>query len=80
MKSIIESHLTRLQEAVASAKNGKIRVTFGDGHTEYLTGGECIDLWYNSDPDVVEFYAPPGSGHGLLPELLTSLLNHRKDD
>lgn len=76
----ISSRLARLQEAAASAKNGKIAVLFEDGHTEHVDGGTAVDLALAHDSGAVSFTAKPGSGHGLLPDLLTGLLEHRKDD
>ena len=40
----ILSRIVALEQMAAYACNKKIRVTFRDGHTEYLAGGECVDL------------------------------------
>lgn len=71
----ISSRLAALEAAAEDAKNGKIRVTFRDGHVEHRSGAECIDLLFQSRHDITEFWAPAGSGHGLLPELLSDLLD-----
>ncbi len=69
----VESRLQRLQKLAESAKGKKITVFFKDGHTECLTGSECIDL-LKSDPLAVARFEARGSGHGHLPDLLNDLL------
>lgn len=71
MASIL-SRLARIQEAASRAQNGKITVLFTDGHVEHVDGGTAVDLALGRG--VVSFTAPPGSGHGLLPDLLNGLL------
>lgn len=71
----ISSRLAALEAAAEDAKSGKIRLTFRDGHVEHRSGAECIDLLFRSRQEITEFWAPSGCGHGLLPELLTDLLD-----
>lgn len=47
----ISSRLAALEAAAEDAKNGKIRVTFRDGHVEHRSGAECIDLLFQSRHD-----------------------------
>lgn len=69
----LSARLDRLMEQMEKNNVSKIRVTYADGHTGYLTAGACIDLAMNS-PDTVERFEAKGKGHGLLPELLNSVL------
>lgn len=73
MKGSIEYRLTRLVEQLAKSSASKIRVTHADGHTEYLTAGECIDLIMGDVSGIGRFEAV-GPGNGLLSDLLNALL------
>lgn len=71
----ISSRLAALEVVAENVRTGKIIVSFKDGHVEHRSGAECIDLLFRSRQEITEFWAPPNSGHGLLPELLTDLLD-----
>lgn len=73
MRGNVESRLTRLVEQLAKSTTSKIRVVYADGHTEYLTAEECVDI-VMGDASGVGRFETAGPGNGLLPDLLNGLL------
>ena len=69
----ISSRLAALEAAAESAKSGKIRVDFRDGHTEYVDGVDAVVMASDLATTAVHF-AAAGPGHGLLPDILNELL------
>lgn len=69
----VSARLTALETLAAHIGDGKLRLFYDDGHVELCDGGEAVDrVFWQGGRGVTRVEGGPG--HGLLPELLTSLL------
>lgn len=70
----ISSRLARLRAEAAHIGDDLLTVYYADGRTTRITSGECVALVMNGyTSGIVRFTG--GSQNGLLPDLLTDLLD-----
>lgn len=69
----IFARLAQLETLAAHNADGKMKLVFSDGHTEFCSGGEAVDrCFWQGGRGIV--HVEGGPSNGLLPGLLEGLL------